>query len=55
MPPAVGTGLGTLRSHLGHLRGESLSKNIHVHDNTITIGGGVTGPTRAQGNAKVFT
>lgn len=35
--------------------GERLSKNISVHDNTISIGGGVTGPTRAQGTSAVFT
>jgi parallel beta-helix repeat protein len=34
--------------------GEHLSKNIFVHDNTITISAGVTGATRAQGNASVF-
>lgn len=34
--------------------GERLSKNIHVHDNTIDISGGVTGITREQGNSSVF-
>ena len=35
--------------------GERLSKNIYIHDNTIDISAGVTGPTRAQGNSAVFT
>jgi parallel beta-helix repeat protein len=35
--------------------GVRLAKNIFVHDNTFTIAGGVTGPTREQGTPTVFT
>jgi parallel beta-helix repeat protein len=35
--------------------GERLSKNNRVHENTIRMTAGITGPTQKQGNATVFT
>jgi parallel beta-helix repeat protein len=35
--------------------GDLLAKNIYIHDNTITMPIGVTGPTKALGNRSVFT
>jgi parallel beta-helix repeat protein len=35
--------------------GEHLANNNHVHDNTIRMAAGLTGPTKAQGNAAVST
>lgn len=35
--------------------GEHLAKNNRVHDNTIRMAAGLTGPTKAQGNLSVFS
>lgn len=35
--------------------GERLSKNNRVHDNTIGIAAGLSGPTKSQGKPAVFT
>jgi hypothetical protein len=34
--------------------GERLAKNNRVHDNTIRMAAGLTGPTKSQGNRSVF-
>jgi endo-1,4-beta-xylanase len=54
--PAIRGDIVIIQQNRGSGRhGERLSKNIYVHDNTITMAAGVTGPTKAQGNPSVFT
>jgi len=55
IPDAIRGGILIMQQNRGSGRfGERLARDNRVHDNTIRMAAGLTGPTRMQGTARVF-